>query len=138
MPAALLACFATLREPGNSLYDTNPDRRGLLMLGVRLRGHEGLCWWLEWVSARVQRIEFSPRVITVDGDTFFEELGVAAILSDGRRFESRWAEVPTYRDNLVTSLRLYVDPIDSAPALRVLGRIVGLRVGWPARHGLGP
>ena len=94
------------------------------LLGVRLHGHEGVRRWLDWVFAHVERIEFSPRVISVDGDTFIEEFGVTGTLANGQRLESQWAEILTYRDELVTSLRLYFNPIDFAPAL-VFGRVVG-------------
>lgn len=108
------------------------------LLGVRLRGHEGVRRWLDWVFAHVERIELSPRVISVDGDVFIEEFGVAGILASGRRLESQWAEMLTYRDDLVTSLRLYFNPIDFAPALGVVGRTVGPAALRLARRGLEP
>jgi hypothetical protein len=52
--------------------------------------------------------------------------------------ESLWAEVLTYRDDLVTSLRLYFDPIDFAPALGAVGRVTGPAVMRLARRGLEP
>jgi len=108
------------------------------MLGVRLHGLDGVRRWLAWVFRHVQRIEFAPQVIIVDGDTFFEEFAVTGFLADGRRLESRWAEVLTYRDDLVTSLRLYFDPIDFAPALGIAGRLVGPVAAKLARRGLEP
>lgn len=90
------------------------------------------------VFAHVERIEFSPRVICVDGDTFIEEFGVTGTLVNGRRFESQWAEMLTYRDDLVTSLRLYFNPIDFAPALGLVGRAVGPVAVRLARRGLEP
>ena len=86
------------------------------LLGVRLRGHDGVRRWLHWVFARVERIEFSPRVVSVDGDVFIEEFGVSGTPANGRRLESQWAEMLTYRDGLVTSLRLYFNSIDYAPS----------------------
>jgi ketosteroid isomerase-like protein len=53
----------------------------------------------------------------VDGDTFIEEFGVTGDMPDGRQLESHWAEILTYSDDLVTSLRLYFNPLDFAPAL---------------------
>ena len=88
--------------------------------------------------ARVERIEFSPRVVSVDGDVFIEEFGVIGILANGRRLESQWAEILTYRDDLVTSLRLYFNPVDFAPALGVVGRAVGPAAVKLARRGLEP
>lgn len=108
------------------------------ILGVRLHGHEGVRRWLDWVFAHVRRIEFSPRVITVDGDTFVEEFAVTAELPNGRRLDSQWAEVLTYRDDLVSSLRLYFNPLDLAPALGLVGRVVAPGAASLARRGLAP
>lgn len=108
------------------------------LLGVRLRGREGVRRWLDWVFAHVERIEFAPRVIIVEGATFIEEFGVAGTLRNGRRLESQWAEILTYKDDLVTSLRLYFNPLDFAPALGVAGRFVGSSAVRMARRGLEP
>ncbi|MEA3501199.1 MAG: nuclear transport factor 2 family protein [Actinomycetota bacterium] len=108
------------------------------LLGVRLHGHDGVRRWLDWVFAHVERIEFAPRVISVDGDTFIEEFGVTGILADGRLLNSQWAEILTYRDELVTSLRLYFNPIDFAPALGMAGRAIGPAAARFARRGLEP
>lgn len=108
------------------------------LLGVRLHGHAGIRRWLDWVFGHVTRIEFIPRVITVDGDTFVEEFGVIGTLANGRRIESQWAEILTYRETLVTSLRLYFNPLDFAPALGVAGRVAGPAAVKLARRGLEP
>ena len=108
------------------------------LLGVRLHGHDGVRRWLDWVFSRVDRIELTPRLISVDGDEFIEEFEVTAVLTGGRRISSQWAEVLTYRDDLVTSLRLYFNPIDFAPALGAAGRVVGPVVERLIRHGLEP
>lgn len=120
----VVACFA---------HDCTVD-----LLGVRLHGHEGVRRWLDWVFKHVERIEFTPRVISVDGDTFIEEFGVTGTLANGRRLHSEWAEMLAYRDDLVTSLRLYFNPIDFAPALGVVGRTVGPGAGKLVRRGLEP
>jgi ketosteroid isomerase-like protein len=108
------------------------------LLGVRLHGHEGVRRWLDWVFAHVDRLQFSPRVISVDGDTFIEEFAVTGTLASGRRLEGQWAEILTYRDDLVASLRLYFNPIDFAPALGVVGRMVGPAAMRLVRRGLEP
>jgi ketosteroid isomerase-like protein len=90
------------------------------------------------VFTHVTRIEFEPRLITVDGATFIEEFGVRGFLADGRRLDSRWAELLTYRNDLVASLRLYFNPLDLAPALGVIGRTVGPVAVRMARRGLEP
>lgn len=108
------------------------------LLGVRLRGHEGVRRWLAWMRGPVDRVTFRPRVIMVEGDTFVEEFAVTGHLGDGRTIESRWAELLTYREDLVTSLRLYFDPIDFAPALGAVGRVTGPAVMRLVRRGLQP
>ena len=108
------------------------------LLGVRLDGHDGVRRWLAWVYDHVDRIEFRPRLISVDGDTLIEEFGVTGTSSDGRRLHGRWAELLTYRDDLVTSLRLYFDPLEFAPALGLLGRLAGPPAKWLTRRGLEP
>jgi hypothetical protein len=59
------------------------------LLGVRLVGHDGVRRWLSWVFKHPERLEFTPRVISVDGDTFIGEFRVTGILTDGRRLESQ-------------------------------------------------
>ncbi len=108
------------------------------LLGVEVRGHSGVRQWLEWVFAHVERIEFAPRVVGVNDDTLFEEFGVTGILADGRTLNSQWAEILTYRDDRVISLRLYFNPIDFAPALGVIGRAIGPAVSRFTRRGLEP
>ena len=108
------------------------------LLGVRLDGQDGVRRWLDWVFAHVERIEFTPRVISVDGDTFIEEFGVTGTLAGGRVLQSQWAEILTYRDDLVTSLRLYFNPIDFAPALGLTGRAIGPTAAKFVRRGLEP
>jgi ketosteroid isomerase-like protein len=141
---------ASIREAASELDDALEagDRDRVLacfsddcaveLLGVRLHGHEGVRRWLDWVFAHVERIEFTPRVISVDGDTFIEEFAVSGEMANGRRLESQWAEILTYRDDLVTSLRLYFNPIDFAPALGVVGKAVGPAAVRLARRGLEP
>lgn len=119
----IVACFA-------------PDCE-IELLGVHLRGHAGVRRWLAWVFGHVNRVVFTPRVVTVDGDTFIEEFEVTGILPDGRRLQSSWAEILTYSGDLVTSLRLYFNPLDFAPALP-LGRMIGPAANRLARRGLDP
>jgi ketosteroid isomerase-like protein len=108
------------------------------LLGVRLRGRDGVRRWLEWVFAHVEQMEFTPRLITVVGNTFIEEFGVAGILANGRRLNSQWAELLTYQDDQVTSLRLYFNPLDFAPALGLVGRAIEPFAARLARRGLEP
>jgi ketosteroid isomerase-like protein len=108
------------------------------LLGVRLHGRIGVRRWLDWVFGHVGSISFTPRVICVEGDTFAEEFEVRARLGDGRELISRWAEMLTYRDDHVASLRLYFNPIDFASALGFPGRVFGPVVTRLARRGLEP
>lgn len=52
--------------------------------------------------------------------------------------ESHWAEILTYSDDLVTRLRLYFNPLDFAPAVGRLGRMIGPAANRLARRGLAP
>jgi ketosteroid isomerase-like protein len=108
------------------------------LLGVVLHGHDGVRRWLDWVFTRVERIEFSPRVIAVTGTTFIEEFGVSATLPDGRRLSGRWAELLSYRAGLVASLRLYFDPLEFAAAMGPLERAGASLARRRARRGLEP
>jgi ketosteroid isomerase-like protein len=115
----------------------DPECR-LELLGVRLDGRQGVRRWLDWVFGHVESLTFTPRIISVDGDTFIEEFEVRGSLPNGRDVHGRWAEVLTYRADLVTSLRLYFDPMDFAPALGALGRVFGPIATRLARRGLEP
>jgi ketosteroid isomerase-like protein len=108
------------------------------LLGVRLRGPDGVRRWLSWVFEHLERLKLVPRMTTVDGATFVEEFTVTGVTADGRRLVSRWVEVLTYEEDLVTSLRLYFDPIDFAPTLGVAGRLLGPIAAKRARRGLEP
>jgi ketosteroid isomerase-like protein len=108
------------------------------LLGVRLAGHDGVRRWLSWVFGRVERLRFEPRLITVAGAELVEEFVVAAVLHGGKVVRSRWAEVLTYRDGLVASLRLYFDPLDFAEALGLPGKVAGGAARRMARRGLEP
>ena len=65
-------------------------------------------------------------------------VGVTGDMPDGRQLESHWAEILTYSDNLVTGLRLYFNPLDFAPAVGRLGRMIGPAANRMARRGLAP
>jgi ketosteroid isomerase-like protein len=108
------------------------------LLGVRMRGHQGVHRWLDWVFTHVERIEFTPRLISIDDDTLIEEFAMIGVLANGQRLDSQWAELLTYRDDLVTSLRLYFNPIDFAPALGLIGRAIGPAAARFTRRGLEP
>jgi ketosteroid isomerase-like protein len=108
------------------------------LLGVRLEGRDGVRRWLDWVFRHVDAVSFIPRIISVDGDTLIEEFEVRGSLRNGREVRSRWAELLTFRADLVTSLRLYFDPADFAPSLGAVGRVFGPVARKLARGGLEP
>ena len=85
------------------------------LLNERLYGRAGVKKWLAWMrAAGVERIRLEPRAIAVEGDVFFEEFVARSRLVDGRQVVSRQAEMLTYENNKVVSLRLYFDPLDFA------------------------
>jgi ketosteroid isomerase-like protein len=94
----------------------------LEVLEVRLSGIAGVTIWPDWVFAHAASIRFVPRLVAVHGSSFVEEFTVDARLHDGRRLASEWAEVLEFRENRVTSLRLYFNPLDF---LEAEGRFAG-------------
>ena len=88
------------------------------LLGVTLRGKNGVRKWLEWKYEHVAGYELVPVVIMIEGSVFFEEFIVKARLPDGTGLESKQAEVLVYdEDYKVKSLRLYFDRLDFADAV---------------------
>ena len=75
---------------------------------------------MDWVFTHAASLRFRPRLITVEGATFVEEFEVEVTLRDGRRLRSRWAEILEFRENFVTSLCPYFDPLE---LLEAEGRI---------------
>ncbi len=108
------------------------------LLGIRMRGRDGVRRWLDWVFGQVESLRFEPRVITVDGATLVEEFIVEATVARGRLVRSHWAELLDYEQNLVRSLRLYFSPLDFLEAKGAPGRLVAPAVRGFARRGLAP
>ena len=80
------------------------------LLGLRLKGRQGLKRALDWMYKHVTSITLSPITIIIDGSVFFEEFLVRAKTHKGELLEVKQAEVLIYNeDYLVTSLRLYFD-----------------------------
>ncbi len=108
----------------------------LELLGIRLSGHAGVRRWLDWVFSHAASLRFDPRLITVQGACFVEEFDVEVTLRDGRRLVSRWAEVLEFRENLVTSLRLYFNPLDLLEAEGRIASALAPAIRRFARRGL--
>jgi len=88
------------------------------LLGVMVRGKEGVRRWLTWQYKHVAEVSLVPVVILIEGNVFFEEFIVNAILHDGTKTKSKQAEVLIYDENYkVKSLRLYFDRLDFADSV---------------------
>ena len=88
------------------------------LLGVTLKGKDGVRKWLDWKYQHVSNYELIPVIIMIEGDVFIEEFLVRAKLPDGTEVESKQAEVLVYdEDYKVKSLRLYFDRLDFADAV---------------------
>ncbi len=87
------------------------------LLGVVLKGKDGVRKWLEWLFTHLVEVKFDPVIIMVEGDVFFEEFVVRGTLQDGRVVESKQAEVLIYEDYKIKSLRLYFDRLDFVDAV---------------------
>ena len=88
------------------------------LLGVKLNGKEGIRKWLNWQYAHVADYKLEPLNIIIEGNVFFEEFVVRAMLYNGKEAESKQTEVLIYNDDYkVRSLRLYFDRLDFAGAV---------------------
>jgi ketosteroid isomerase-like protein len=122
----------------NSVISCFAEDCVLELLGVRLKGHDGVRSWLDWLFKHVKTISFEPVVITVEGEEFVEEFVVNATMHSGNHVRSHQAEVLTYRNGLVTSLRLYFNPLDFAPATGITGQVAAPLLTAFVRRGLRP
>ena len=79
------------------------------LFGLRMRGKTQIRDAIDWMFNTLGKIRFEPRVIMIDGDTFFEEFVLVAQRPDGSLLRVDAAEVLIYEDCRVKSLRLYFD-----------------------------
>ncbi len=87
------------------------------LLGVKLNGKEGIRKWLNGQYAHVADYKLEP-VNIIEGNVFFEEFAVRAMLYNGKEVESKQTEVLIYNDDYkVNCLRLYFDRLDFAGAV---------------------
>ena len=110
------------------------------LLGVTLKGKNGVRKWLDWKYQHVSAYRLVPVVIMIEGNVFFEEFLVEAKLPDGTRLQSKQAEVLVYdEDYRVKSLRLYFDRLDFADAVArdPISRFIVRRLIRASLKGLG-
>lgn len=84
------------------------------LLGVKLKGHDGVEKWLDYIFSYVESFSLQPLIIIVENNVFFEEFLVKAILPDKSEINSKWAEVLIYENYKILSLRLYFDRLEFA------------------------
>jgi ketosteroid isomerase-like protein len=87
------------------------------LLGVKLRGREGIEKWMEWQFKHIAKIEFVPITKMVSGNIFFEEYIAKAKLHDGKEIRSKQAVVLRFKNDKIKNLRLYFDRLDFADAV---------------------
>ena len=84
------------------------------LLGVKLRGQNGVRRWLDWMYASISNIKFTPVTLLVEGNTFFEEFVMTAQATSGAEISSKQSEVLVFENLRIKSLRLYFDRLDFA------------------------
>jgi ketosteroid isomerase-like protein len=85
----------------------------IVIIGLTLKGKDGLKRALSWIFGYLQEISLIPVTIMIDGSTFFEEFIVRTKTKKGKTIEVRQAEVLIYdADYQVKSLRLYFDRME--------------------------
>lgn len=87
------------------------------LLGITLKGKQGVKKWLNWLFSNIAKIQIKPVIVMIEGDIYFEEFIVKARLKNGKQITSKQAEVLIYENYKVKSLRLYFDRLDFADAV---------------------
>jgi hypothetical protein len=87
------------------------------LLNVKLFGKSGVKKWFNWLFSHIEKIELLPITIMVQGNVFFEEFLVKAILTDGKEANSKQAEILVYEGSKIKSLRLYFDRLDFSSSI---------------------
>jgi len=87
------------------------------LLGVVLKGKDGVRTWLDWLFTHLVKVKFIPSIIIVENNIFFEEFVLMGTLQDGSVVESKQSEVLVYEDYKIKSLRLYFDRLDFVNAV---------------------
>ena len=84
------------------------------LMGITLKGKDGARKWSEWLCNSTPNIVFTPIIIMVEGNVFFEEFLVTGTLPNGTIVKSKQSEVLVYENYKIKSLRLYFDRLDFA------------------------
>ncbi len=88
------------------------------LLGVTLKGREGVSEWLAWLFENVKELRFIISTVIVKDNILFEEYALNAVTAEGLKIQSRQAEVLEFDQcNKILNLRLYFDRIDFASNL---------------------
>ncbi len=85
------------------------------LLGITLKGREGVNEWLTWLFENIEEIRFVIINVIVKDNILFEEYALNAVTNGGLKIQSRQAEVLEFDQcNKIHNLRLYFDRIDFA------------------------
>jgi hypothetical protein len=87
------------------------------LLGIKLTGKEGARKCIDWMYEHLAEVRFVPITIMIDENTFFEEFILEGKLHNGIEIQSKQAEVLTYENYKVKSLRLYFDRLEYADSV---------------------
>ena len=100
-----------------SILSSFSDDCQIELLGIKLTRKDGVRRWIDWMYKHLAEVRFLPVTIMVDGNTFFEEFILKGKLHNGIEVQSKQAEVLTYENYEVKSLRLYFDRLDFADSV---------------------
>lgn len=96
------------------MVDAFADDCEIELMGITLKGKDGARKWSEWLCNSTPNIIFTPIIIMVEGNVFFEEFLVTGTLPNGTVVKSKQSEVLVYENYKIKSLRLYFDRLDFA------------------------
>jgi hypothetical protein len=87
------------------------------LLNIKLVGKEGVRKWFNWLYKHIETLELVPITIIVKENVFFEEFLVKATLNNGKKANSKQAEILVYEDSKIKRLRLYFDRLDFSSSI---------------------
>jgi ketosteroid isomerase-like protein len=101
----------------DQVLDNFTDNCEIELLNIKLFGKDGVKKWFNWMFKHVVKFESSPITIMVEGNVFFEEFLVTATFYDGKKAQSKQAEVLIFENSKIKSLRLYFDRLDFSSSI---------------------